>query len=201
MGRLCLSGVPARAGIIYSGFGPGYSYECCSAWVVSGADASAGPLAPAMGFTAAISGDVSQIDVALSVYTGTGNVTVSLWTDVGGFPGSQLGSWDVTATQSYDNCCAVVTIPVVAGPSITAGQTYFLAAVPDSATDLDFWNEEGIPGQIAWSRDGWSTPYYNEIGPLGAFDILGGASTPEPATAMLLGTGLLALLARRRRAR
>lgn len=91
-----------------------------------------------------------------------------------------------------------MTISGLAGPSLTEGQSYFLLASTD-AYSWDVWNinSQGVNGMFAWNLNGggWFT------GPnvQGAFDILSGV--PEPATMMLLGAGLLFVLARERAVR
>ncbi|MGO9095587.1 MAG: PEP-CTERM sorting domain-containing protein, partial [Bryobacteraceae bacterium] len=113
--------------------------------------------------------------------------------DAGGVPGVQLGSWDFTATTVFGTCCAVETIPVLAGPTLTAGQDYFLTIVVDAST-YAVWNMDylGDNGPFTFSVDGGATWINNGSNTLSAFDIVSGASgVPEPATMLLLGSGLL----------
>jgi hypothetical protein len=184
---------------MFTDLGAGNSYNSSGGWTVAG-PGPIGEWGPASLFTAAIGGAVSQIDVGLSVID-DGDVSVSLWTDVGGLPGVELESWSATATQSFGDCCAVVTLAGLAGPNLTAGQQYFLAIIPGETT-FAVWNEnnQGVDGTVVSSSDGGATWPYQQSGTLGAFDILGGsASVPEPGTVLLLGAGLLCLVARARK--
>lgn len=198
---LCVSSLPTWAGVIYSNLGASNPpYDENSGWAVFN---GAGQQAVGMVFTAGSSGSVSQIDVALGLTFSNGNATVSLWTDSGGLPGTSLGSWNVTVTEPFgDYSGAVVTIPGLAGPSLTADETYILAVIADPTTTNDlgwYYNNQGLSGPFVYSTDGGST-WGATSGPLSAFDILGGpASAPEPTTVALLGAGLLCLLARARK--
>ena len=147
-------------------------------------------------FSASAGGIVSQIDVALILNgTGPGSATVSLWTDVGNLPGVQLGSWGVTATQGCCSVSAIVTVPVVSGPSLTSGQSYFMVLFPGGSTSDDgwMWNNQGVSALHLYSQNGGTTWNSNGSETLGAFDVL---STPEPATTLLLAIGLLCILVR-----
>ena len=193
---LCLSSLPTWAGVVFNDFGTGYNDVCCTGWTVSGAASGVVEYVAANQFTAAVSGNVSQIDLALTWALGSGNATVSLWTDVDGLPGAQLGSgWNVKATAKFGvECCDIITIPGLTGPSLTAGQTYFMLLLADNSTlDLWNWNNQGVNGLDVYSNDGGTTWTSQPGQPLGAFDIL--AATPEPASMLLLGAGLLCVLA------
>jgi hypothetical protein len=186
----------ARADVIFSDFGPGFSHDCCTGWGVQGPTAFVGrqEFDAANLFTAADGGPVSQIDLALEYVTGDGAATVGLWTNNGGLPGVELGSWNVTVPQVYGQV-AIVTIPVVAGPSLTSGKSYFMVVFPGSGSVEISWmlNDQGVQTLDLFSHDGGATWIFNGANvPMGAFDILG---VPEPATALLLATGLLWVLA------
>lgn len=200
---LCLSAAPASAGIIFNDFGPGFSYNCCTGWTASGADSFAGEWESANLFTAAISGAVDESDVAIGwEFGGSGGATVSLWTDSGGLPGVQLGAWNVTAGESFGNCCGVVTITGISGVNLTAGQSYFMLVVAGDATTYNVWNwnNQGATGLQVHSQDGGSTWNVGGSGvTLGAFDLISAATVPEPATMTLVGAGLLGLMALRRK--
>src|SRR5690349_5796048 len=100
--------LPASADTFFSNFGPGNSYNCCVGGTISGPTSAPGWIIQANQFTAGFSGSVSQIDVAMGYVTGALNgATISLWSDNGGIPGSQLGSWNITNLTNFGSCCAV----------------------------------------------------------------------------------------------
>jgi hypothetical protein len=91
-----------------------------------------------------------------------------------------------------------LTISGLAGPSLTAGQTYFVVIDPDPSTSFGWnWNNQGVTGRVEQSADGGATWGPGNIQALSAFEILGEpGSMPEPAAMLLLGAGLLCLAAR-----
>jgi hypothetical protein len=197
---LCLCGLPARAGVIFDDFGAGHSYDGGSGWSISAADSLAHVAnSRANLFTTIAGGMVTQIDVALARFSGTGGVTVGLWTNGGGVPGMELGSWSVTTTTTFGTCCTVVTIDGLHGPVLQAGQSYFMLIIAGSGT-WDVWNQnnQGAFGLAENSSDGGAT--WSSVGSplLGAFDILGDTA-PEPAPVLLIGAGMVWVLMRGRR--
>jgi hypothetical protein len=196
---LCGGSLPARADVVFfNDFGPGFSYMCCTGLVAFGSSFNGESFEAANLFTAAASGSVSEIDVALGVISGDGGTTVSLWSNANGSPGTELGSWSGTSTEPFGQCCSVLTISGLAGPSLTAGQTYFVVIDPDPSTSFGWnWNNQGVTGRVEQSADGGATWGPGNIQALSAFEILGEpGSMPEPAAMLLLGAGLLCLAAR-----
>jgi hypothetical protein len=142
-------------------------------------------------FTASGGGDVSQIDIALNLLSGTDAGTVSLSNDVGGALGTTLGSWSFTPPSA-----GTATISGISGVNLVAGTSYFLtASVAGDA--FDSWRvSDTVGGETILGGE-------VDYGPLGAFDILGAdvAATPLPATLPLFagGLGFVGYLARRRK--
>jgi hypothetical protein len=208
---LCMCGLPAMAGTLFSDMGPsGSVYDCCDGWTVSGSENIVGTsYTSANLFTVAGSGSlaVSQIDLAVGNAGGVNTFYATIWTDNAGAPGSQVAGayWNpLSTTTSFGSCCGLVSVTGITGVDLTGGQQYFMILGPLSTSDNSWnaWNEnnQGINGDVQNSTNGGAT--WNEEGSntTGAFDIL--SATPESGSLLLLGTGLIGMLgAFRRRAR
>jgi hypothetical protein len=190
--------------VIFKDFPPGDF--CCNVdgWLVAGPSGTPYSSQTANGFTSSGNYSVSQIDIGISSFLGTNSAIVELTTDSGGFPGTVLGSWNISnQSSSSGNCCPITAISGITGVNISAGN-YFLVALPGASDTFDLWNINitGIRGLVEGNQNGAGF----EAGPveestLGAFAVIGTPSiaTPEPGTLLLLGTGLLFTRVYRRR--
>ena len=141
---------------------------------------------------------VTQVDLAVwNANSSLNTFTASIWTDNGGLPGIQVSNafWSTSTPYAFDSCCGLVSIQNISGLTLTGGTQYFLVLAPVSLTDSSFnaiaLNSIGATGVVLVSENGGSSWISDYSGPATAFDIL---STPEPATSILIGFGLAALL-------
>lgn len=211
---LCMCGLPAMAGELFTDLGPPASAYGSGGWTLGGS------IAPGIGgssytaanqFTVAGSGSfsVTQIDLAVGNVGDTlDTFYASIWTDDAGLPGAEVTGayWSLFTTAPSTSCCSLVSETGITGVNLIGGQQYFMILGPLSLSDASWnvWlqNTQSVTGLDLYSNDGGSTWSSNgSDAMLGAFDIIGGAtsSTPEPCTLLLFGTGLIGLLGARRR--
>ena len=201
----CLCAAPtAVGGTLFTDFGPGYSVDNGHSWAFYGAGSALGhSLIQADQFTVAGSGSqtVTQIDVSVG-YGAVNTFSLSIWTSVGGSPGSQVSgaSWGLTTNCQTWHQCAPVSVTGVTGVTLSGGQQYFLLVGPQGLNDTtsSMWNQnnQGVTGTVQRSNDGGLT-WLDSASPntLAGFDVLGnpaGSSVPEPGTLSLLWGALAA---------
>lgn len=163
----------AEAGVAFSSFGPGETYNSASALFVN---ASFSPVAQ---FTSGLSGTLSSIRIAInnSDFSAPSAFTLSLFgvdpTTQGATP---LASWN----------------------GLSSGQIFFLAPSPvtvaaggfDLVSGTTYWLRASSPNSLLWNV---GTPFGT-----GAFSVLTAEPVPEPFT-MALGAAAAGAFLRKRR--
>ena len=153
---------------------PKGTFFCCSGFEISGPlNSTVGDLVwPAIAFSPSNSGYVTEIDTGIGYVEGRNRITLGIWSDSNGLPGTQLAVDVVTVSQNFGQCCAFVTFKQKV--PVTAGTRYWVVAgtdTPDSDA-LSSWlynstNEVDTPTE-AYNFDGtWvsyaSVPAFNLV--------------------------------------
>jgi PEP-CTERM motif len=199
--QAAVSSQQAFAAVIFSDLGAGNSYDGGSGWNVSGLNNGLTIYYQAMadGFTSPGDYDVAQIDVALSNISGTNEADVSLWTDAGGSPGTELGDWTVSNQPGFGTTSTeLATISGITGVALTAGSSYYLVVAPiaDDTFDVFNLNSTGASGPVLINN---GSGFFEASTTLSGFDVLS-ATVPEASTwaMMLIGFAGLGLAGYRR---
>jgi hypothetical protein len=195
---LVLLSSSAFATVLYSDFGPGYSYG--GAYTAAG---GTGVIQYGTTFQATNSAPLTQ------VYVPVGDdplqiLTFDLYLDNGaGQPGALLEEWSNTAVPQFTS---LVTLWSVVHPFILAGDVYWFTATSPNipANGINFglqWADSPVlsSGGI-WDPDGsggWQNVYNSppNVDPQAAIALV---STPEPGSWALFGLGFATLLAKYR---
>jgi hypothetical protein len=209
---VCLFCLPSTASVIYSSLGSGNDvYNSNGGFGFGG---SACPYCngvsevDGMGFTAGGIGVWEVTNLALGMFNDTSPNTfdVSIYSSNGSGPGTPVpgATWDSLSTNVVQSeCCSLVTVSGITGVELTGGDNYYLVLSPVSLSDGSFnvlaYSTTGANQDYQYSNNGGSTWNDTAVELGGAFEIDGSAATPEPATLALIGTGLIGLLAVRRR--
>lgn len=180
---IVVSSVPgsASAQVIQSTFGPGDAYNSGTGWSV-GARQSIG-----QGFTYGGPTGVFLSQMRLGLFGNSANYSITFRTGGDITSSTALESWSVSNPTG-----GISTMASVLNPMLVSGDTYWITAM-SGGSGAWAWNNQGATG-FAYSFNGgtsWNTDF---SGTSSAYDVTASTTaTPEPASLVLFGTGLVAL--------
>jgi len=120
------------------------AYNCCDGWTVSNSGSETGATQwVAYAITPKKNATVSEIVEAIGYVAGGDSVTIALLADNSGSPGAVLEQKTVKNLETFGDCCTLAKAKLKTGIPVTAGTTYWVAAILPSkkqATTWDAWN-------------------------------------------------------------
>jgi hypothetical protein len=206
LGAILLLSVPpsGHADVVFSDYGPGYSYNVDYGYTVGYERLD---YVPAAAFTPASDYTLTQIDLSIGYVQGINSVKVDLLQDSNGVPGALIESWNLRNLDPFGSVGVVETVAPVSTVSLLGGTEYWVEVTPrvedtprNGGTWAGWnWNSQGVSGDFYQTSDG--TVINSGPNTLPAFEVLGTVVTavPEPGFVLPVASLLAALLVRRKR--
>jgi hypothetical protein len=177
------------------------AYDSGGSDIICGSTASGfcfslGTIAVANAFTPSTTYTLSEIEVAVSFDLGATSAVVTLRSDNSDAPGAVLETWDATNLPALGTTGDIVqTFSAASSVTLTAGDQYWIEVAPGATNSALGWNfNNSALGNVWTSYMGGGT---DSSTLQGGFAVFGTpvTGTPEPSTWLLLGIGLLGLIA------
>lgn len=201
-----LSVTPAHSDVIYSALLPGESFTTTSALVLGtyleGPPPSQTLVAIQWGFsfTPTIDATLDSIKFAASYFSGNNGLNVILMSDSADVPGTALETFTFTGLSTVGT---LYTASSVLHPVMNQGTKYWVVLAPQGDGVFGWYEDDSLPGPLAARRDllASNTDWFAVSALHPTYFAVEGTVVPIPGAVWLLGSGLLGLVAIRRRFR
>lgn len=159
----------AKSATIYSNLASAYpdgTYFSGEGDTVCGINCGLGEsIAVAGGFTPAKAATASEVAVAVGYIQGTDEITLAIFSDTSGAPGTVLWSGVAKSLPTFGECCGVATAKIKGGLALTAGTPYWVVVETDAKESTTFaaWNlattEQVTAAPAAYNNNnaGWTS--------------------------------------------
>ena len=198
------SNLAARADVLFSTFGTNGSYAPTGGVLVSGSSSPSTAFSEANEFTAAFSGQLTGLSVAVNL--GSNAPASDGYFDLELAPNNPATNLPLVASAqtvgTLQATSATATVLSLANPNafpFTVGSAYWLILAPHTGTTDITWEAATNPAVAAAAYMSTTTKGQFAADNNGADAFSISATVPEPATWTLLGAGVASLLVRFRR--
>jgi hypothetical protein len=93
-------------------------------------------------FTPTANATAKEVDAAVGYIEGTDSITLAIYSDNSGVPGTALWSGSTKTLPTFGDCCGLAVAKIKGGLALTAGTQYWVVATTDKKQTTTFaaWN-------------------------------------------------------------